>query len=66
MNPNEPASYLRRVLLVVSGMSPQILTETLWSLTQSRHPGFIPTEIRVQASGSALANSLLHSNSVSQ
>ncbi len=56
MNPNEPASYLRRVLLVVSGMSPQILTETLWALTQSRHPGFIPTEIRMLTTAGGYRN----------
>ena len=41
-----PATYPRRVLLSVMGMSPAILTETLWALKQ-QDPPFIPTEIKV-------------------
>lgn len=60
MNPKEPSSYPRRVLLVVSGMSPQILTETLWALTQSRQPAFVPTEIRMLTTASGSRNARLN------
>ena len=43
----EPHQYKKRVLLLVSGMSPQIVTETLYALTQSTQPAFIPTEVHL-------------------
>lgn len=43
--PTHPARYSRRVLLAVAGLSPQILTETLYALAQSGREAFIPTEI---------------------
>lgn len=36
---------LRKVLIAIVGMSPQVVTETLWALRRER--GFIPDEIRV-------------------
>ncbi len=42
-----PTEYPRRILLAVTGMSPQILTETLWALAVAGNPPFIPTEIRL-------------------
>lgn len=45
----QPHEYPRRILLCVSGNSPQIITETLYALaveTDGRPP-FVPTEIRV-------------------
>ena len=43
----EPAEYPKRKLIAVSGMSPQIVTETLYALaTRSENP-FIPTEIHI-------------------
>lgn len=45
--PADPSSYPRRVLLAVSGLSPQIVTETLYALaTQSPTP-WVPTEIHL-------------------
>ncbi|MFA5631690.1 MAG: CRISPR-associated ring nuclease Csm6 [Porticoccaceae bacterium] len=44
---SSPEEFPRRILLVVSGMSPQILTETLWALTWQRQPAFVPTEIHL-------------------
>jgi CRISPR-associated protein (TIGR02584 family) len=40
-----PNRYPRRVLLAVSGLSPQILTETLYVLARHTEPAFVPTEI---------------------
>ncbi len=43
----EPANYARRVLLLVAGLTPQIVTETLYALCVKRMPAFIPTEIHL-------------------
>ena len=37
--------YPRRVLFAVTGMSPQVVTETLWALIEERN--VVPTEIRL-------------------
>ena len=42
-----PEQYSRRILLCVSGLSPQIVTETLYALTVTGEPRFIPTEIHL-------------------
>lgn len=41
-----PHEFSRRVLLAVAGTTPQILTETLYALSQSEPP-FMPTEVHV-------------------
>lgn len=56
----EPSHYERRILLVVSGMSPQILTETLYALTQKREPTFVPTEVHVLTTSSGARNARLN------
>jgi CRISPR-associated protein (TIGR02584 family) len=45
-NPS-PHEYPRRVLLAVAGLSPQILTETLYALAVASDPPFVPTEVRL-------------------
>lgn len=45
-NQNKTGEYSRRILLAVAGTTPQILTETLYALSQSPAP-FIPTEVNV-------------------
>jgi hypothetical protein len=40
-------AYTRRVLLAVTGLSPQIVTETLYALAVDHQPVWIPTEIRI-------------------
>jgi CRISPR-associated protein (TIGR02584 family) len=44
-----PSQYPRRVLLCVTGTSPQIITETLYGLAvePGSEPAFVPTEVRV-------------------
>lgn len=42
----DPHAYPRRILLAVTGLSPQIVTETLYALAH-REPAFVPTEIRL-------------------
>lgn len=41
------APNVRRVLLLVSGMSPQIITETLYALAVQETPAWIPDEIHL-------------------
>lgn len=44
----QPQDFDRRILLVVTGMSPQVVTETLWSLAARKDADtFVPTEIQV-------------------
>ena len=42
-----PEQHPRRVLLCVTGLSPQIVTETVYWLAVKRDPAFTPTEIRL-------------------
>jgi CRISPR-associated protein (TIGR02584 family) len=64
-----PASYPHRILLAVTGLSPQIVTETLYALAvpsrASAAAAFIPTEIHLLTTveGARLAKAaLLHSD----
>ncbi len=41
-----PADYPHRILLAVTGLSPQVVTETLYALA-TQQPAFIPTEIHL-------------------
>jgi CRISPR-associated protein (TIGR02584 family) len=43
----DPAAYPRRILLAVTGLSPQIVTETLYALAVAGKPPWVPTEIRI-------------------
>ncbi len=43
----EPHLFSRRILFVVTGLSPQVVTETLYALTQQLQPAFVPTEVHV-------------------
>lgn len=62
--PTNPADFPRRILLAVTGLSPQILTETLYALAAApAAPSFVPTEIHLltTATGRDLARTaLLH------
>lgn len=42
-----PENYPSRILLCVGGLSPQIVTETLYALTVMGEPRFVPTEIHL-------------------
>jgi len=42
----DPSAYPRRILLAVAGLSPQIVTETLYALAVAE-ASFIPTEVRL-------------------
>jgi CRISPR-associated protein (TIGR02584 family) len=43
----KPSDFPRRILLAVSGLTPQIVTETLYALTVSAEEKFVPTEIHL-------------------
>jgi hypothetical protein len=45
-HPDEPAAYPRRILLAVTGLTPQILAETLYVLALDRRM-WVPTGIRI-------------------
>ena len=45
--PPLPPTFPRRVLLAVPGLTPQIVTETLYALAVTQDPAWIPTEIRI-------------------
>ena len=47
MKSREPQHYPRRILLAVTGLTPQIVTETLYVLAVKQEPAWIPTEIRL-------------------
>jgi len=42
-----PNTFPRRVLLLVTGLNPQIVTETLYALVCSESSAFMPTEVRL-------------------
>jgi CRISPR-associated protein (TIGR02584 family) len=47
MKKQMPEKYPQRILLAVTGLSPQIVTETLYALCVAQQPHFIPTEIHI-------------------
>lgn len=56
-----PEAYPCRVLVAVTGMSPQVVTETIYALAADRSPAFVPTEVRLVTTqqGKELAESML-------
>ena len=44
-DPASPETFSRRILLVATGLSPQVVTETLYALAVKRIPSWIPNEI---------------------
>src|SRR5262245_32999105 len=51
--------HRRRVLLAVTGLSPQIVTETVYALAVERKPRWIPTEIRIITTSQGAKNARL-------
>jgi len=52
MNPRLPHTYANRILIVVSGLSPQVVTETIYALTQeNKSRPFVPTRVIVVTTG---------------
>lgn len=44
-DPARPETFGRRILLLSTGETPQVVTETLYALAVEREPAFVPTEI---------------------
>ncbi len=47
MHATAPHTYPRRILVAVTGLSPQVVTETLYALAVAADPRFVPTEIHL-------------------
>jgi CRISPR-associated protein (TIGR02584 family) len=45
--PKDPTAFPRRILLMVTGRTPQVVTETLYALCVRQDPAFIPTEVHL-------------------
>ena len=43
----QPHEHPRRILVAVTGLSPQVVTETLYALAVRAQPAFVPTEVRL-------------------
>jgi len=43
----DPGAHPRRILLAVTGLTPQVVTETLYALAVKGNPAWVPTEIRI-------------------
>ena len=56
-----PSEYPRRILLAVSGLTPQIVTETLFALATRQDDPYVPTEVHLLTTteGAARAKLLL-------
>lgn len=44
---SDPSTFRRRILVAVTGLSPQIVTETLFALAVQQKPAFLPTEVHL-------------------
>lgn len=60
MQPGNPRDHPRRILLAVTGLSPQVVTETLYALTQRQSPPFVPTEIHLITTGKGAEHARLN------
>lgn len=47
LDPNRPHDYPRRALVCMVGLSPAVVTETLYALVKQQEPAFVPTELHV-------------------
>lgn len=56
---SQPHHYDRRILLCATGMSPQIVTETLYALALKREPAFVPTEVHLISTADGLERARL-------
>jgi CRISPR-associated protein (TIGR02584 family) len=45
----KPSNFTRRILLAVSGLTPQIVTETIYALAMNKEDPFIPTEVHLMS-----------------
>ena len=43
----DPALFKRRIFVAVTGLSPQVVTETIYALAVQQSPAFVPTEVHL-------------------
>lgn len=57
----DPAAWARRVLVMVTGRTPQVVTETLYALAVMQRPPWVPTEVHLvtTSEGQRLARLML-------
>lgn len=59
-DPQHPETYGRRILVAVTGLSPQVVTETIYALSVRAKPAFVPTEIHLITTGKGADNARLN------
>lgn len=52
----QPERYKTRILLMATGMTPQVVTETVYALAVQRSPAFVPTEIHLVSTAGGIAH----------
>ena len=55
----EPHHYPRRILLCATGLSPAVITETLYALAVVQRPAFVPTEVHLVTTREGAARAAL-------
>ncbi|HOE41084.1 MAG TPA: hypothetical protein PLB25_05580 [Rhodoferax sp.] len=55
----QSADFPRRLLLAVSGLTPQIVTETLYALAADEFAPFVPTEVHLITSAEGARRAVL-------
>ena len=58
-SPQKMASPRRRVLICAAGLSPQIVTETIYALSVTRRPAWVPHEVRLVTTARGAENARL-------
>jgi CRISPR-associated protein (TIGR02584 family) len=59
VDPTRPEFHPRRILLAVTGLSPQIVTETLYALAVQAAPAWVPSEVHVVTTARGAENARL-------
>ncbi|MCC7414059.1 MAG: TIGR02584 family CRISPR-associated protein [Gammaproteobacteria bacterium] len=59
-DPRLPATYPRRILLAATGLSAQVVTETLYALAIAAEPPFVPSEVHLVTSAEGAAHARLN------
>lgn len=60
MTPDQPHTYPRRILLAVTGLTPQVVTETLYALACRTRSPWIPDEIHLITTATGAENARLN------
>jgi CRISPR-associated protein (TIGR02584 family) len=56
---HEPSRFRNRVMLALCGLSPQVVTETVYALAVERRPPFLPTRIEILTTAEGRQRALL-------